>query len=259
VVGRYADPRITLLRHDLNRGVGPARNTGVDRASGEWVICLDSDDELVPGALEQIRRRTEEVGPEMGGLRFMCRMDSGAVSPDPPFTDRVVGYRDFLLWQEEVFGRLSETFPVVRRSTFQRVRYAKDRSLEGLYHLDFAQAFRARLCPDIVRLYHTDANNRYCGRPRIGWLLERAADEAGRVEMMLARHGTALREYAPRVFAHLLCSACTWHLLAGHRLRGLRYAARVTARRPVSLKPWAIAAAGLLGPGMLARVKSLLT
>jgi hypothetical protein len=39
-----ADRRTRVLRHDRNRGLGAARNTGLDAASGELLCFLDSDD-----------------------------------------------------------------------------------------------------------------------------------------------------------------------------------------------------------------------
>lgn len=44
----------TLLHTDRNRGPGSARNVGLDNAKGEWIVFLDSDDELAPGALERL-------------------------------------------------------------------------------------------------------------------------------------------------------------------------------------------------------------
>lgn len=42
------DSRITAL-HRPNGGAGAARNTGLDAATGDWVLFLDADDELLPG------------------------------------------------------------------------------------------------------------------------------------------------------------------------------------------------------------------
>lgn len=38
-----------------NQGQGSARNYGIRQASGEWLVFLDADDELVPGALHKLQ------------------------------------------------------------------------------------------------------------------------------------------------------------------------------------------------------------
>jgi len=45
VVGRVADPRLSLVRHEVNLGLAAARNSGVERARGRFVCFLDDDDE----------------------------------------------------------------------------------------------------------------------------------------------------------------------------------------------------------------------
>lgn len=46
------DPRIRYIRHERNRGVSAARNTGVEASRGRFVAFLDSDDEWLPKKLE---------------------------------------------------------------------------------------------------------------------------------------------------------------------------------------------------------------
>jgi glycosyltransferase involved in cell wall biosynthesis len=41
----------TVIRHDINRGEGAARNTAIRAAGEEWIALLDSDDEFLPGHL----------------------------------------------------------------------------------------------------------------------------------------------------------------------------------------------------------------
>lgn len=45
------DSRITVI-HQKNKGVSGARNTGLDNAKGEYVMFVDSDDELYENAVE---------------------------------------------------------------------------------------------------------------------------------------------------------------------------------------------------------------
>lgn len=60
VIARYSDPRIRVIRHPVNRGFNAARNTGLDNIRGEWFTFVDSDDELVPPALETVLRIAEK-------------------------------------------------------------------------------------------------------------------------------------------------------------------------------------------------------
>lgn len=55
-------PNIRVI-HQRNRGVGAARNTGIEAASGEWIAFLDSDDAWVPRKTEvQMGCITEDAG-----------------------------------------------------------------------------------------------------------------------------------------------------------------------------------------------------
>ncbi len=49
VLKKFGD-RVRYIYQD-NRGAGPARNRGIDEATGEWVSFLDSDDRWLPGKL----------------------------------------------------------------------------------------------------------------------------------------------------------------------------------------------------------------
>lgn len=43
---------VKVLRHEENRGLGAARNTGIHASSAELIVSLDSDDLIAPGYLE---------------------------------------------------------------------------------------------------------------------------------------------------------------------------------------------------------------
>src|SRR5262245_48928286 len=52
---RYDDPRLRIVRLEHNRGISPARHAGVANSTGTWVVIVDSDWELLPGALARMR------------------------------------------------------------------------------------------------------------------------------------------------------------------------------------------------------------
>lgn len=47
------DPRVRVISGE-NHGVSHARNLGLDRAAGEWIMFLDSDDHLFDHCLKQL-------------------------------------------------------------------------------------------------------------------------------------------------------------------------------------------------------------
>jgi glycosyltransferase involved in cell wall biosynthesis len=62
IVHEYAssDDRIKILEHQKNRGTGMARQTGYERASGDYIMFVDSDDYLPENAIENLYNHTED-------------------------------------------------------------------------------------------------------------------------------------------------------------------------------------------------------
>ena len=54
------DPRIVVVRRESTGGISNASNSGLERASGEWVSLLDHDDVLEPDALFEVVRYLQE-------------------------------------------------------------------------------------------------------------------------------------------------------------------------------------------------------
>jgi len=59
-----ADSRVTVI-HKQNGGLGMARNTGLDHASGEYIFFLDSDDYVDVTMVEKCVRNARENGAEV--------------------------------------------------------------------------------------------------------------------------------------------------------------------------------------------------
>jgi len=50
IIGMSVNSRVNIVRHDRNRGVSAARNTGLSSAKSDYIAYLDDDDKLLPNA-----------------------------------------------------------------------------------------------------------------------------------------------------------------------------------------------------------------
>ncbi|MGN6608106.1 MAG: bifunctional glycosyltransferase/CDP-glycerol:glycerophosphate glycerophosphotransferase [Jatrophihabitans sp.] len=56
------DDRMRVVHLEHNVGLGPARNVGLDHARGRYLLFLDSDDTMTPGALAATKQRIDDTG-----------------------------------------------------------------------------------------------------------------------------------------------------------------------------------------------------
>lgn len=252
-VSKISDARVRLIPHATNGGCCVARNTGAKAALGDWLVFLDSDDELAPKALELIRSRAKAASADVGKLLFACRNDAGAVSPEPPFDGQVMDYVGYLQWIESTINGLSEALPATRRSAFLQCPYPEQRGwLESIHELDFVQRNRVQRCPEIVRLYHLDATNRLMV-PNFDAVSDSARGRVEHAEAVLAKHGAQMEKYAPRRWVMLARETALYNFFAGNRGAGLRKSLKALGAAPANLRTWAVMIAGTISPSMLRR------
>lgn len=87
--------RFQILHHDHNRGLSAARNTGTAAATGDYIYYLDSDDAIIPDAIEEMMQvvyKHPQVEMVQGGI---ANMGGGSIFdftiiPLPEYTNDAV-------------------------------------------------------------------------------------------------------------------------------------------------------------------------
>jgi glycosyl transferase family 2 len=224
------------------------------------------DDGSTDSSLAVLRAATDprlRVTPEaIHALWFRCRMDDGRISPDPLPSADEWDYRGYIEFLAETRGRWRDMIRSVRRRCFDVVRYPEDRMLEDKFHLDFARQFRSRLHPDVLRLYHQDAENslvRYL--KALDPLADPAFlhDRANGFSALLRDHGPALRQISRALYGDYLQMAARSDLLAGRRKRALCTSLKLLVSQPFRPAGRKLVAGSLLGAGLALRWRQALS
>lgn len=74
ILKTLSDPRFVIVRHEMNRGYAAAINTGLAKATGEWLCFLDSDDAWHPDRLRlqitAVQDKSNDVVGSFCSVRF---------------------------------------------------------------------------------------------------------------------------------------------------------------------------------------------
>ena len=72
------DSHVVVITKE-NEGVSVARNTGMERAKGEYIAFVDHDDYMLDSGLEYMYRETSRHGAEIGGFGQSSTENRGGV------------------------------------------------------------------------------------------------------------------------------------------------------------------------------------
>ncbi len=146
VLSQFArqDARVHVISQN-NQGSGPARNAGMDAASGEYIAFMDSDDAYpAPGVLDKLYHAAEKYRVDVaGGSLQICYADgsisypAGSAMDGSVFTrEGVADYSDYqydfgyyrFIFRRSLLERNNIRFPALRRYQdppfFVRAMYA---------------------------------------------------------------------------------------------------------------------------------------
>ena len=112
VIARHPErkAKVQIVRHEQNRGLGAARLTGLEHATGEAIMFVDSDDSLSVDFVEQLVRCMEATGADMVDAPYALWDGEKTSSLIQPFAGRTDVYLRLLLCHNmespHIWGRL---------------------------------------------------------------------------------------------------------------------------------------------------------
>jgi glycosyltransferase involved in cell wall biosynthesis len=244
-------PDLKIIARRTTGGTGGARNTGVAAAEGDWIVFLDSDDELVPGALATLFEAASAAPDTVEGLWFRCRMDDGQEIPARLTEPQEWDYAGFVDFWNSTARQWRDMLYCNRRRSFAALPQPDGLMDDVKYLLDFARRYRIRAFPKVLRLYHQDAANQLVRiTRRLDPRRDRTfiTDRANEYRGLLAEHGDYVANNAPALHGEYLESAATTATMANRRGEAIGYALTALRLSPLRLRNWLVLAAAFIGP-----------
>ncbi len=153
---------IKVIRHSVNKGLGEARNTSIDAATGKYLCFVDSDDYIEPNTIELLVREAEQYDTDVV-MASSRKIVYGTDEEQPTFTYKkkevLIGHDAFahylcqdLRWHIGInaWNNLFKT-EFLRQN---KLRFDARKDEDALFLSDFySEVQRAVLLPDITYNY----------------------------------------------------------------------------------------------------------
>lgn len=162
------DQRVKYIRHELNKGLASARNSGLEKSKGSFIAFLDDDDEWINNKIElqlQIFKNSnlKNLGMVTCGIRRIKK-------------NTVLDFRETL--RGNLFKELIENQALVgngscvmiKKDVFSKCAGFDARykiGIDGYFFTKVSRNFEIDFCKEILVNYYEDSNNRITKRSTI--------------------------------------------------------------------------------------------
>jgi glycosyltransferase involved in cell wall biosynthesis len=156
ILKKYSDIRLRIFHHKHNKGVTAAKNTGLNNIHGEWFTILDSDDEIIPEALEIMIKIPLEKDSTITAITCNCTDTStGTFSGKGLTFDRYVDFNTLITQCEGEFWGITKTELLLNDRFNERLW-----GFEGILWFKTNERANRYYIHEALRIYHTEGNDR---------------------------------------------------------------------------------------------------
>lgn len=152
------DERIRVI-HQENAGLSGARNTGIEEACGEWILFVDSDDEMVPDSVETLYHAAiaNHTKMSMGGYYQCSHYKDGERMKEMHIPTGVYKQEELIKYfltigknQEYIWTKL------FHRSIWEEIRFPKGKVYEDIFTMPLVlqKAQSCVMIDHLVYKYH---------------------------------------------------------------------------------------------------------
>lgn len=88
----HRQEQVKIIRHKVNQGVGGTRRSGVENATGEYIIHCDSDDWVEPDMYETLYKEAKDTDADLVGCDFQFGYATQGIVEQTPFPSDPIQY-----------------------------------------------------------------------------------------------------------------------------------------------------------------------
>jgi glycosyltransferase involved in cell wall biosynthesis len=168
IVQSFTDPRIRYVRNKRKMGIGYCHNVVIYQSSSPFIAHVDSDDWILPGALQEMVQLLEsDSNLGQAHCHFLLIDEKGKVKPESSPANRMKllqertlnrNYRKDLI----AYGNVINCLRTYRREVFTDVGYFDEDMKRGADYemaLRLVEKFEIGLVPDFLYCHRTHATN----------------------------------------------------------------------------------------------------